>query len=427
MCVDLNDTVCGTVYGLLSNPRSIVVGALVPGTFGANQAQGKAIEHAIRSAVDGFNTGLDPQARPLAVVVCDESATGAVSILLDDLAVSAIFAEPVESLITPAQQHNTAIVSPFYRPDVSFDLAFSLAPPTEREAIAISELISSDLLPLLENAGISAAKITLVADPGSPFHAALRTEVSPRLTAMSGISVESIDATVQTSTTSIGQAVIASAPDVIVVMGDQRLTDVIATIEGGWPVTRRPLYVLSDRLETPRLYDTGLPALSADDPSLRKRTLGISIGGSLTRSVAQDFLNRVEPDDPRTSGANGAYDAMYLVGYAAAAQHTLSTITGDDLVTGLGRLSGGTVGVDVGPSGRATALPQLLSASGASVSIEGVTAKLAFTNRTIASDLQVWCVSKSTTKTAFAESGKALAAGATTLSGALSAGCQPAL
>jgi ABC-type branched-subunit amino acid transport system substrate-binding protein len=418
-CVDLGATVCSSVTGLLSNEDAVRVGALVPSTFGANQTQGQAIEAAIKQAVEGFNGGLAAPARPLAVIMCDETATGAIDILLNKLQVTAIVGEPSTALAMQAKQTNTAVIAPFFPPDATFTLAYSLAPAPDRQAGAMREVLKQQLLPKL-----SANPTVVLVNTPDAYSKALSQALVGDLTGVA-VTAKTLEVVPMATADATAQSIIDLSPHVVVMLGDATFVPVITQIEAVWPnPAALPLYLLSDRLEVPLLYNaSGVAALSGTDPALRKRVLGTGPGGLLSAAIAQDYILGMSGKEPRTAGAAFAYDAVYLLAYAATAQHDVTPLTGDVLINAFPRLSGGPSPVSVGPADRDAALKVLVAPGTGAVELTGITGPLDFTNRVAATDIQVWCVSKSGTKVAFSDAGLTYGAN-NMLTGTLVAACQ---
>jgi branched-chain amino acid transport system substrate-binding protein len=192
-------------------------------------------------------------------------------------------------------------------------------------------------------------------------------------------------------------AALASKPHIIAIFGTtEGITDVLVPIEAGWDstsptVTHRPRYLMADGVySVTELFN----AIGSESNELRQRIVG-SVPGT-TSSLFSAFVNGYnskfsgDQAKPETFGAAGAYDAVYLLAYAAVANASKPE-TGANLALGLHRMVAGDP-VDVGKSKINTAFQKLSGAD--PIDFNGASGPLGFDVETgeAPSDVQIWCV-----------------------------------
>jgi branched-chain amino acid transport system substrate-binding protein len=169
------------------------------------------------------------------------------------------------------------------------------------------------------------------------------------------------------------------------------VTKIMAPLEAQWgddPALRRPTYLLSEGVRTQELLDL---VKGRDDLRARLRGTNPGTNNPLSRSFFSRYQAAQNPE-PLTFGMPGAYDAPYLLAYAAVAAGG-DPLTGPAVAQYLRRTVGGPAAqaIDAGPGGL-TAAFDLLRA-GQSIDYNGASGPLEFDAKGEApSDIQVWCV-----------------------------------
>jgi branched-chain amino acid transport system substrate-binding protein len=187
---------------------------------------------------------------------------------------------------------------------------------------------------------------------------------------------------------------IDDAPDAIFLIGTNEVAAIMQQIETQWSgaADARPYYILADG----GVADEVLTLVNTAPNNLRARVRGSvpgKIGGNFTDySSAYSTTFTGVTGGPGIFGAAGAYDAIYLLTYAATSSGT-APFRAEALALGLARtadVSGTVVNVgkgDFGPAGNALQ-------GGQSINFEGASGPLDFDVPTgeAPSDIQIWCV-----------------------------------
>lgn len=182
------------------------------------------------------------------------------------------------------------------------------------------------------------------------------------------------------------ESLVAFQPHITLLLGTtESVTKVLAGIESQWTSANRPVYVLGDGGRDEEL----LPMIGAT-PALAQRVVGTLPGRTtaLFAQFASSYKGFHQNKDPG-SYADTAYDAAYLLAYAAVAAGK-SQLTGSDFNAGLKKMVGGTK-VPSGPDGINSAFKLL--GEQASIDFDGVSGPLDFDVSTgeAPSDIVVWC------------------------------------
>jgi ABC-type branched-subunit amino acid transport system substrate-binding protein len=436
-CVSLLSQDCDSIAGSYTSDDTLLLGAVLP-IDGPHASTGLALTDAITLGVDeldfGPSAGLPPTAdgglpRPIAVVLCDESAAPvrAATHLTDDLDVPVILGtgDSASTLaIAQAFPRQELLFSPRATADLSAYSAAGLlwrtCPSYAVEADAITALLTRTIEPSFGRAirvailhATDVASTELDARLYSSLQAgdagdAAATDAGDLIDVSYGDPDDPTNDPPEYGDAIAAVTQMSALPDVIVVLGStQAAPNVVGGIETNWPPTsnRRPEYVLSSGLQVPEL----LAAVAANGgPSLAPRILGTAPGSSPSSySNLASFLVRYRAmfDDgslPGMFGAAQAYDALYTVAYAATVARN-TDLVGIDVSQALGvMLDGGSpTRIDFGPEGIAPAFAAL--ASGSAVSLWGASAPLPFDTATgdVVTDVQVWCVEASSDSSSF--------------------------
>lgn len=166
----------------------------------------------------------------------------------------------------------------------------------------------------------------------------------------------------------------------------------------------RPRYLLTDASKVAELL-----ALAADIPDLRARVRGAGVAPgepAAFERFAGEYRERFGAGHPQIAGVAAAYDAVYAIAFALAANGGQGA--GPALAAGLRALNGGARPVEAGPDELTEALHGL--ARRESLSVRGTLAPFAWDERGVPSRavLQEWCLGGSDEQVGFVSSGLAL-------------------
>ena len=421
---------------LQANPDTILLGVFVS-LRTAEEGTGRPVLNSTTVAVKEINDSqggipalVSPgTTRPLAFVACDHSggqAAAALRHLVEDLRVPAIigpqFSGVLKDTYTTATTGNTLLISPSATatdiaslPDGG--LVWRTAPPDVFQAAAIAALITDKLageikaalpgntapirLALLRKddsygSGLErdiGATVALNGEPLSP------TNTNYKVFAY-GNPVKDQPGTQQKSDVAVAE-LLKHKPHLIAIVGtDEAASVILPAVEARWTETAyRPRYIVTDGVQVPELP----PVIKADATAggdLRKRVFGTT-PGTLSKQYAK-FLVRYDSIFPGTQfspnvfGTAGAYDATYMLAYSifvAGAQ----PLTGGLIAQGFGRLINGEP-ITLGSTESTTTAFKSLR-DGANIDIDGASGPLTFDlmSGEAPSDIQIWCVSTSST------------------------------
>lgn len=183
------------------------------------------------------------------------------------------------------------------------------------------------------------------------------------------------------------------APHVLLVLGtNEGITKIMGGVESAWPTTGtpppRPRYLFPDGGRLPELT---MATMANED--LRKRVLGTVPGRKAALYDAFKIrFKGANGADPGTYSEN-AYDAAYLLAYAAAAAGS-APLTGANLAAGLKKTVPPGTPTDVGPNQLSKTFPIL--ESGNSIDFAGASGPLDFDLDTgeAKADIDIWCVDR---------------------------------
>jgi ABC-type branched-subunit amino acid transport system substrate-binding protein len=198
---------------------------------------------------------------------------------------------------------------------------------------------------------------------------------------------------------------LAFLPDIVVLAGTaEAITRVMVPLESGWPASApRPYYVLIDSVKVPELITA-----VTDNDDLRARVRGTGITPAPASKAVYDAF-RVDyqvayPGSSIISGMGPAYDATYAIAMAMVAEGDPEP-SGDTVKSGLRRLQGGDMQIDIGATRVLAAFQHL--AKGDSIEARGTFSNLAWTkDGTVqGGTLEIWCIGAGTGKPAYQGSG----------------------
>ena len=198
-------------------------------------------------------------------------------------------------------------------------------------------------------------------------------------------------------------------PNVVLLFGTVEIVNgVIPRMEKRtWPNNLKPHYILTDGGKDPVLK-----GLVKNNPDLRKRIRGTAPGRDSPAAGQFAFrYNSLFGGFPTAFGTSNAYDAGYLLAYAAAAAGK-RPLDGFAIRDGLQRMSQGKA-INAGPTDINAAFAELKN-EGATIDFAGVSGPLNFDPATgeAGADISVWCLSGDADPT-FADTGTFLDATAT--------------
>jgi len=195
-------------------------------------------------------------------------------------------------------------------------------------------------------------------------------------------------------------AVVSQAPHIVILVGtNEGVTQIFAGVEAQWPTgttTYRPFWIFTDGGQIPEL----LSAVDGKD-ELRRRVFGSVPGTNDSNLLYRRFLDSYESvfndgTEPRVFGTAGAYDAAYLIAFAAASLGD-RPLTGANLSQGLKQLTGGAQQIELGPRDIGAGFTALTSNPDARINVAGASGPLDFdvTFGEAPSDIQTWCITTS--------------------------------
>ena len=198
-------------------------------------------------------------------------------------------------------------------------------------------------------------------------------------------------ATVATQAPGFVTQLTAFQPDIIFWFGlGEFVPNITVPYESSNPTTK-PIWISSGSGQRSELI-----AACATKPTLKARSRGTS--PQVTTPLAQDFFNfrykATYQDAPQLIfGQTQAYDATYLIAYAAqATKPTFAPVSSLEVARNMAKMVGGSMTVDVGPTGLKTALEALRS--GQTIDFNGASGPLDFDPAVgeAPGDYAVWCV-----------------------------------
>jgi branched-chain amino acid transport system substrate-binding protein len=423
-CVALKSADCPNVVGPVDDDGVVLLGSLFS-LSGPNQSSGVARQNSIELAVRAINDrgGLPAVAeggplRPLAFVGCDDSRADpamagqttrvAAANHLVGLGVAAIIGAgtsgaSIEVATKATLPGKTLLISPS---STAISITSLEGATVDGERLvwrtAPSDKIQADAMRgVLEGLGGAAAKVAFV-HKSDAYGKGLSEALLQGLTlggapptAENFVDVEYDATKPPEQLTDAVERLVTFAPTVVVLMGTaEAITGVLAPYEArlGAGATL-PEYLISDGGRRDDIVKA--VAASADPEGLRKRVRGTSPG--VPTVLAQNFFNIIykaqfpEGNPQLIFGMAGAYDAVFLLAYAAVAAGD-KPLTGPVMAAGLEKTVGGALSVKVGVSDSAKAFEELRKAN--AIDFTGASGPLEFdvTAGEAPSDINVWCV-----------------------------------
>ncbi|MCC6528471.1 MAG: ABC transporter substrate-binding protein [Polyangiaceae bacterium] len=439
-CQPLQSPLCTTIEGDWANDNAVILGSVGP-TTGGDALTGKTIENSIKLAIGDFTTaanglpGVPPSTarRPLVLVGCDDASDTDTAV---EAATHLAGTVGVPALIGAAYSGITIGMAT----DVTIPAGVLTISPSATSA-AITDLADNDLVwrtspsdvlqaaavqgyvPLLE----TQVRTTLALQPtdkvklfvlnkGDAYGTGLAEALEPALVLNGASALDPSNQGFytrfdygnpddpQSNPTKYAEAVLAvlaNEPHIVLVFGTtEGVTDVFTPVETQWldlqpPPAYAPLWLFSDGGLVPDLWGA-----VGTDVALRRRVTGTVPGTTdpLFLAYRQKYSLRFPSDgtSPDVFGGAGAYDATYLLAYAAVSLGA-TPVTGATLAAALraGRLGSTTTTADplsVGQTGINAAYQKLVA--GQSIDFAGASGPLDFDLATgeARSDIQIWCM-----------------------------------
>lgn len=424
-CKDLRSENCQTVVGTPAADDALIIGAIGP-TSGVDEGIGVPIENAIRVAVGDFKdaaAALDDKPRPLVMVGCDdESSTEAAVAAAEHLVsvgspaiIGAAFSGITLNVSDVTIPAGALLISPSATAVgigslVDNSLVWRTAPPDSYQAHAIS-LYIDDFLKAQVGA-VPALKVAVL-HRGDAYGAELGKTLEDEMILNGARPTDAVNNAnyirfdygdpddPQAHPPKLEEAVAAVLdlhPHIIVLAGfSEAVTDLFVPIEKDWAPPAdpdpppRPFYVMTDGVVGSALWDT-----IGDQNELRTRVTGTTPGRARSNPVFQAFASNyaesfTDAGGAEVFGAAEAFDAAYLIGYAAATIPE-GPVTGQKLAQGIGKMVPPGSPIDAGPDGIAEAL-QLLR-DGETLDFTGASGPLDFDlgKGEASADIQIWCL-----------------------------------
>jgi len=424
-CRSLRSPECHTIVGTPAPDDALIIGAIGP-TAGIDEAIGVPIENAIRVAINDFqetSAQLEDKPRPLVLVGCNDDSSldtglAAAKHLMDvgaPAVIGAAFSTITLGVADVTIKAESLLISPSATAVgigslVDHSLVWRTAPSDTYQAHAIALYVDQHLKPQI---GASTLKVAVL-HRGDPYGAELSKAFEDELI-LNGNRPTDPSNTANYLRFDYGapddpvahpprlaeavSAAIALEPHIIVLAGySEAVTDIFVQIEKGWPVDPanpaahpRPHYVMTHAMVGASLWGN-----IGNKNDLRVRVTGTMPGRARTNPLFQafsaDYKKRFSDEaGAEVFGASEAYDATYLIAYAAA---TLGDgpVTGQKLAQGLGKLVPAGTAINAGIDGIPEAL-ELLRA-GKTIDFTGASGPLDFDlgKGEAAADIQIWCL-----------------------------------
>ncbi|MDJ0765942.1 MAG: ABC transporter substrate-binding protein [Myxococcota bacterium] len=396
---DLLTVQCTEIYGVPMEETlaetTILLGSILPFSGGLS-AYGPQIYQGVQLAVDEINQAGGIFGKQLAVVSCDsgtdpEVANASARHLIDVVGVPAIIG-PAASSVTIDVFTNTAKEAGvvMITPSATSTLLTSIQDNGYLWRTAPSDAIQGAAIAgyLLEQQEFERIAIVNLNDAyGNGLRDTITAPLCQGFDCLDKAKFYNRsygEDTYSTEHSQIVQELIAFNPSVIVLIGfyDDGSNFLKTTI--GQNLNR---FVLSDGLKSEKLFDLNLPTnalcwLLGTQPA--------SPTGAIYQGFALRFRARFGEDGAYSANA---YDALYLLAYAiAAVNKDTNRLTGAEVLSGLKRLSSGTV-VEAGSSQWSTAIQLLTADATTTINYEGASGPLNFdANGEATSDIEAWAM-----------------------------------
>jgi hypothetical protein len=198
-------------------------------------------------------------------------------------------------------------------------------------------------------------------------------------------------------------------PDIVVLAGTADIVpNVMLPLEQRWPDDKpRPVYLTIDPVKSADLLNA---AAGSDD--LRRRIRGTGTTPSPRSKATYDAFRvsyelRYPGSLANGSGMGPSYDSVYAIAFAMAATREIP-VSGQSLVRGLARLTGGSTEIEVQSTQVLAAFQRLVA--GQSINAVGTFGPLAWgpNGAVVGGTLEVWCIGTVAGKPGYQSSGLTL-------------------
>jgi ABC-type branched-subunit amino acid transport system substrate-binding protein len=434
-CVPLLSPDCRTITGDYKDDRSIVIGSMFSLT-GAQAGTNLPRQNSAALAVEEINKAggvprgtTSADARPLLLVSCDESMdlVRAGKHLVDDLGVQAIVGPNTSQDVLDLSNKLTidkgvlsmtpSGLASSIADLLDNNLTWQMVPNDVQRGPIMIQQINALETALKQERGVDRIKLAVVFRDDA---LGVGTRVSLNSLVLNGkplidpvnlgtnVRIDPYDYS-QIDQKGLIEQYMSFLPDIVVLAGTADIVpNVLNPIEQRWPADKpRPIYLTIDPVKSAELLNA---AASNDD--LRRRIRGTGTTPSARSKATYDAFRvsyelRYPGNQANGSGLGPSYDAVYAMAFAMAATRD-KPITGQNLVQGLARLSGGTADIEVQSTQVLAGFQRLVA--GQSINAIGTFGPLSWgaTGAVIGGTLEVWCIGVTAGKAGYQSSGLTL-------------------
>lgn len=326
---------------------------------GSGAGFGTPMLESILMATNNINGFGGIAGRRIGLVVCDTqgsnaTARAAAEHLVDNAGVSAIIGFNSSQTISISQDitvpNDVLLMSPSATAQTisglaDNDLVFRTAPNDEFQAEAFAELLSHTLETTLPDAGVAEPKLAIMVRRDDSYAGGLSETIIPLLPASITEGGEDRFTVNNYTNSGVGEpvdytgdvAVVASQstpPDVVAIFGSAEAWELISYFEIA--LENQPLYFGVDAMKNAQLAGQANTDLEGRIWGTGPRNIG-DAGYVPYLTFRTQFESRIEDDPDKYQFVANAFDAVYALAFAAAAEG----FTGPELARGLRRLSQG--------------------------------------------------------------------------------------
>jgi ABC-type branched-subunit amino acid transport system substrate-binding protein len=434
-CVPLLSPDCRTVTGDYKDERAIFIGSLFSLTGGQSGTNVPRQQSAILAVEEINKAGGVPRgttsadARPLVLVSCDESVDllRAGRHLVEELGVTAIVGPNTSQDVLDLSNRLTIesgvlTMTPSGLASSIADLldnnlTWQMAPNDVQRGPMMIQQINALEAQLKAERHVDAIKLA-VAYRDDALGTGTRVSLNPLV--LNGkplidptnlgmnVRIDRYDFS-QLDQHGLIEQYVQFAPDIVVLAGTADIVpNVMLPLEQRWPDDKpRPVYLTIDPVKSADLLNA---AAGSDD--LRRRIRGTGTTPSPRSKATYDAFRvsyelRYPGNQANGSGLGPSYDTVYALAFAMAATREMP-LTGQSVVTGLARLSGGATEVEVQSTQVLAGFQRLVA--GQSISAIGTFGPLSWGSNgaVVGGTLEVWCIGVVAGKPGYQSSGLTL-------------------
>jgi ABC-type branched-subunit amino acid transport system substrate-binding protein len=434
-CVPLLSPDCRNITGDYKDDRSILIGSMFSVT-GAQAGTNLPRQQSAVLAVEEINKAggvprgtTSADARPLLLVSCDESVDllRAGRHLVEDLGIQAIIGPNTSQDVLDLSNKLTIEAGVLSMTPSGLassiadlldnNLTWQMAPNDVQRGPIMIQQINALEASLKEQRDVAHVKLAVVFRDDA---LGVGTRVSLNSLVLNGkplidplnlgmnVRIDPYDFT-QADQRGLIEQYVQFLPDIVVLAGTADIVpNVMLPIEQHWPSGKpRPIYLTIDPVKSAELLNA---AASNDD--LRQRIRGTGTTPSARSRATYDAFRvsyelRYPGAQANGSGLGPSYDTAYAIAFAMAAIRDLP-ITGQNLVQGLARLSGGASDIEVQSTQVLAGFQRLVA--GQSINAIGTFGPLAWgpNGAMLGGTLEVWCIGVAAGKAGYQSSGLTL-------------------